>query len=157
MTEDQQMSRPMRWVPIMLSCAGSVSAQEPATHPCASVIDPLPRLACYDASYPPSAAVRAAEADRGMREFGHNAAQAPAASTTQSAPAQVSATVLAVAYQADGTRLVSLDTQQRWTLTEASSRGHLAEGERVVIRKAAMGSYMLVTPAGVALRARRVD
>ncbi|MBB5880008.1 hypothetical protein GGR74_001156 [Xanthomonas arboricola] len=62
-----------------------------------------------------------------------------------------------MAYQPDGTRIVSLDSRQRWALTEATSRGPLAEGEVVVIRKAAMGSYMLVTAAGVALRARRID
>ncbi len=137
-------------------CATSVAAQEVTTHACASVPDPLPRLACYDASFPPSAAVRAAEASRGLRDFGRDPAQASAMSPVKP-PAQVSATVVTVTYRADGTRVVVLDTRQRWALTEATSRGHLAEGDTVTIRTAAMGSYMLVTPGGVALRARRLD
>ena len=142
----------------ILGCAWGVAAQEAATHRCASVLEPLPRLACYDASFPPSQAVRAAEAGRGVREFGHRPnAPSAAAVARQSSPAQLSATVLAVTYQTDGTRTVLLDTHQRWALTEATSRGHLAEGDVIVLRKAAMGSYMLVTVAGVALRARRID
>ncbi|APP79959.1 hypothetical protein ABQZ99_013180 [Xanthomonas hortorum pv. vitians] len=142
----------------IMCCTWGVVAQETPTHRCASVLEPLPRLACYDASFPPAQAVRAAEASRGVREFGHSADEVSAAAVARrSSPAQLSATVLAVTYQADGTRTVSLDTQQRWALTEASSRGHLAEGDVIVLRKAAMGSYMLVTAAGVALRARRID
>lgn len=141
---------------LLMVCATSAAAQEVVTHACASVLDPLPRLACYDASFPPSPAVRAAEASRGLREFGHDPARASVTSPGQS-PAQVSATVRAVAYQTDGTRVVVLDSQQRWALTESSSRGHLAEGDAVTIRTAALGSYMLVTPGGVALRARRID
>ncbi|WP_425529821.1 hypothetical protein [Xanthomonas campestris] len=141
---------------LLMVCATSATAQEAATHACASVLDPLPRLACYDASFPPSAAVRAAEAGRGIREFGRDPAHTPA-TLTGKPPAQVSATVRAVAYQTDGARVVVLDSQQRWALTESTSRGHLAEGDAVTIRSAAMGSYMLVTPGGVALRARRID
>ncbi|WP_259165984.1 type VI secretion protein [Xanthomonas sp. 4461] len=141
---------------LLMVCATSAAAQQVTTHACASVPDPLPRLACYDASFPPSPEVRAAEAGRGLREFGRNPAQASAMSPVKP-PAQVSATVVTVTYRADGTRVVVLDTRQRWALTEATSRGHLAEGDAVTIRTAAMGSYMLVTPGGVALRARRLD
>jgi hypothetical protein len=157
-SEDARMHKRVVWGLTVLSCAWAASAQDVPTHRCAAVLDPLPRLACYDASFPPTQAVRAAEADRAVRAFGRSSQQASAATgAQQSAPAQLTAKVLAVAYQPDGTRIVSLNSRQRWALTEATSRGPLAEGEIVVIRKAAMGSYMLVTAAGVALRARRID
>ncbi|WP_425520166.1 hypothetical protein [Xanthomonas cannabis] len=154
----QRRAMPMwkSWGVVALVCAPGAMAQEPTTHPCASVLDPLPRLACYDARFPLSPAVRAADASRGLREFGRVAAHASLMPVAAS-PARVSATVLSVAYQADGKRIVALDSQQRWALTEPTSRGHLADGDEVVIRKAAMGSYMLVTSGGVALRARRID
>ncbi|CAD0345096.1 hypothetical protein [Xanthomonas hortorum] len=157
MIEDAQMHKRRLYGLAIMCCTWAVVAQEAPTHRCASVLEPLPRLACYDASFPPAQAVRAVEASRGVREFGHSADKVSAAAARRSSPAQLSATVLAVTYQADGTRTVSLDTHQRWALTEASSRGHLAEGDVIVLRKAAMGSYMLVTAAGVALRARRID
>ncbi|MCC4606062.1 hypothetical protein HG421_04990 [Xanthomonas campestris pv. badrii] len=150
------MHKRMLWGQMLLGCAWAAGAQEAPTHACASVPDPVPRLACYDTSFPPTPAVRAAEASRAVREFGHDAAR-PASASGDKPPAQVSAAVLAVAYRTDGTRIVTLDNQQRWAVTEPTSRGHVAERDVVTIRKAAMGSFMLVTPGGVALRARRVD
>ncbi|HBK47093.1 MAG TPA: hypothetical protein DDZ67_11810, partial [Xanthomonadaceae bacterium] len=70
---------------------------------------------------------------------------------------RLSARVVAVDYHRDGTRTVALDSRQRWLLPEPGSRGHLGEGDVVQLRRASMGSFMLVTAGGVALRARRIE
>lgn len=132
---------------------GELHAQQVASHRCAAVVDSTARLACYDAEYPPSAEVVAATADRQVREFGQNGQRRTKA---EEGPDRLEARVTSLAYRSDGARTVDLDSGQQWLITEPASRGHFSQGDRVILRKAALGSYMLVTPAGVALRARRI-
>jgi hypothetical protein len=49
-----------------------------------------------------------------------------------------------------------LDNGQRWAERVAESRGPLKPGDRVTIERASFGSFLLVTPAGVGLRVRRL-
>ncbi|KAB7762399.1 hypothetical protein CKY51_21440 [Xanthomonas maliensis] len=136
---------------ILLAGYTGAAMAEPPSHPCAEVAGSAARLACYDAAFPPTQAAIAAEAAVQQGRFG----RAPVVSTAT--VERISASVRDVSYLRDGSRSVLLDNQQRWLLTEPGGRGPLVPGEQVEIRKAALGSYLLITHAGVALRARRVE
>lgn len=139
-------------------------AGEPQSHRCAAVVEPDARLACYDAAFPPAAGVRTqadqaeAQRTRSLADFGLDDRQLQARDPEAAAriPARIEARIASVAYRPTGERVVTLDNGQVWLLTEVSSKGNLDSGDPVVVRKAALGSYMLVTESRLSLRARRV-
>lgn len=141
----------------------TVSATE--SHPCASVVDPNERLACYDEAFPPAVNARAAETSeakraRQLQEFGLSGVQQRARETEQereARPDQIEAKISTIYSSSTGERIVTLENGQLWMLTEVSTKGYLRIGDTVVIRKAAMGSFMLVTPGKIALRAKRIQ
>jgi hypothetical protein len=136
-------------------------------HSCAAIADANERLACYDRAFPPVtgagtvASQEQLEARRKLaeEEFGLNPRQLfdrkPEA-LQQIDPDKVQGTVKSVVERADGQRVVTLENDQVWLLTEVTSRGRLASGDIVTIRDAAMGTYMLLTPKRVPLRAKRL-
>lgn len=164
----------------------AAGAGEP-THPCAAVDDRAQRLACYDEAFPrPGAAAgverqaeapvaeatevpqqreipavpEAAEGPELVEKFGLTEAQLQARDPErprEERADRIEATVVAIRHRASGERLVTLDNGQVWLQTEITVRGHLAEGDEVVIRRAALGSFQLVTPGRVALRVRRIE
>lgn len=135
-----------------------------ASHECAAIAEPGARLACYDAAFPPvdGAAVAAAAADpeQQRRDFGLSVQQkrerTPALLRPPEGPDRVEARVADITYRKTGHRVIRLDNDQIWQLVDVSDKGPLKEGDAIVVRKAALGSFMLVTPARVALRARRI-
>ncbi|MGQ0801368.1 MAG: hypothetical protein ACT4NL_14820 [Pseudomarimonas sp.] len=146
-----------------VSFANSDSAE---THRCASIASPEQRLACFDAAFPPvydeqtRAAARAAEAERARVEFGLSDKKVLEQRTGVEfapGPDRIEAVVVNISTQADGQRFVTLDNGQVWRLTEAASlKGRLSKGNAVVVKTAALGTHMMVTPARASLRARRV-
>ena len=144
---------------------GSVSAQSSVSHQCASVVNPDERLICYDTAFPPGAGVQSAvsaeeKRRKGVEDFGLNRLQLRARSPElmqDVLPDRIESTVTRVSTNADGKRVVTLGNGQVWLLIEPSGKGWLKQGDSVVIREAALSSYMLVTPGGVALRARRTQ
>ncbi len=140
-------------------------AAEPAgqSHACATVVDPTDRLICYDAAFPPAADTRSeteAERLKALRDFGLQKMQLRSrepARMREIAPDRIEATVASVGSRPTGQRVVTLDSGQVWLLTEVTSKGHLTSGDRVVIREAALGTYMLLTPRRIPLRARRIQ
>lgn len=146
---------------------GPAFAAEPVgqSHPCANTVDPTERLACYDAAFPPGpdilsgAASLEAERKKALEEFGLNRMQLRSQDPERAREIEhdrIEATVARVGQRATGERVITLDNDQVWLLTEATSKGHLSAGDRVVIREAALGSYKLMTPGRVPLRARRI-
>jgi len=145
----------------------SAAAQVQTTsHSCAAVIDASERLACYDAAFPPTsdakgtAADLAAERERALREFGLNKVQLRVREPERMRvvePDRIEATVARVGSRPTGERVVTLDSGQIWLLTEVTLKGQIKSGDRVVIRQAALGTFMLLTPRRVALRARRIQ
>lgn len=141
-----------------------LAAEAVTTHPCAAVREPAARLACYDASFPATAGEAsesppsAEVSDQARREFGLNPAQLRELPSRAhvSEPEQIDATVAAVAAGGAGERVVTLEEGQVWVITESRSKGRVRSGDRVQIRKAALGSFKLITAAGVALRVRRL-
>jgi hypothetical protein len=146
--------------------APQVVAQDVA-RVCSSIIDANERLACYDRTFPPIAGAGTVadpgqlEARRKLaeEEFGLNPRQLfdrkPEA-LQQIDPSRVQGKVKSIVERGDGQRVVTLDNGQVWLLTEVTSRGRLAMGDAVTIRDAALGTYMLLTPKRVPLRAKRL-
>lgn len=135
-----------------------------AAHPCADVREAPARLACYDRAFPPAGGSTGAVVDReaerqeALKNFGlsrHQLREIDPANARDLSPGRIQATVQRVSQTAEGKRVVTLDNGQVWLLTENTSRGDLRAGHAITVREAALGTYMMVTPSGVALRARR--
>lgn len=143
-------------IALTLAIVGVVHGQQ-SDHRCAVVVDPAQRLACYDKAYPPPLSVHEAARAKARDEFGRDAVPVAAmAAEDAKVPERIRANVAHVDYGAGGSRDVALDNGQVWRVVDAASRGVLAEGDAIQVRKAALGSFMLVTRAGVPLRVRRV-
>lgn len=163
------MSAPLKQRCALIALSlGVVTAAAAAgeSHPCAPVSDAAQRLACYDAAFPrpadarPQPAATESERAESLQEFGlskEQLRQRDPARAREVMPDQLPAIVAGVAYRQTGERLITLESKQVWLLTEVTSKGQLRVGDPIVIRRAALGSFMLVTPGGVRLRARRVE
>lgn len=155
----------LRWTAALAFAAAlpSVAAQ---THECARVTESAARLACYDAAFPPVrdeaalAAAAQARREQALKDFGLDATQlrerAPESERVEQ-PSRIEASITRVTQRDNGQRVVTLDNGQVWLLTEATSKGLLKEGDRVTVRTAALGSYVLVAPGRATLRARRLN
>ncbi|MFN4115041.1 MAG: hypothetical protein ACK4F7_00895 [Inhella sp.] len=124
--------------------------------PCAEIAEPTARLACYDKQFPPkalpvgsSAPAAALVPDANNQRFG-----LPPERSAE--PTSMSAQLSAVQQRQDGARIFVLDNGQRWLETDAQRRGVTNVGDHIEIRSAALGSFILVTPARVGIRVRRL-
>jgi hypothetical protein len=149
-------------------------------HPCAALTDPTARLACFDEAFvAPDAEVAAdtthaaaaadvqpaaegrpeAQAGPATDEFGLNPAlrrAREAANPGEGSPDRIEARVVGLQRRGTGELTIALDNGQVWIQVEVSHK-RLAEGDRVLIRKAAFGSYLLVTPSRASMRVRRIE
>jgi hypothetical protein len=147
----------------MLFASAQIGA---ASHPCAEQSDPQARLVCYDAAFPPLTAEPAQieseeEIEQRVREdFGLGSSEIqrrrPELATDPEIE-DIAAAVTRVSSLPGGQRLVVLDNGQSWRVIEGSSRGPLRNGDSITITRAALGSFRLITPAGVGLRVRRAQ
>lgn len=149
-------------VALVFAMGQVVAAPQAVPHPCAAITDAGERLACYDTAFPPvvGAIDLASERERGLREFGLNKAQLRDRDPDRMvvvAPDRIEAHVARMSERANGQRIITLDSGQVWLLTEVTMKGPLRIGDRVVVREAALGSFMLMTPKNIALRARRIQ
>ena len=149
-------------VALLLAVTQAAADPQVAIHACASVTGASERLACYDAAFPPvsSALDMATEREKAIREFGLNKTQLRVRDPDRMsvlAPDRIEGSVARLSARATGERLVTLESGQVWLLTEVTMKGPLRIGDRVMIREAALGSHMLLTPTKVALRARRIQ
>jgi hypothetical protein len=129
------------------SVAGPAAAMPPAaaTAPAAGAV-PVPNGAPTPAA-PPAAAAKALPKD----SFGLYAAEHPA---PPPAAADLSARVTALGVSESGRMTVALDGGAVWELAEADRL--LAVGDTVDIRRAALGSFLMVTPSKRMHRVRRL-
>lgn len=151
---------------LAMTSMASAAPSPGQSHPCAGIADASDRLGCYDAAFSPAADAQPSAADlqagreRALTEFGLNPVQLREREPDRMrvvAPDRIEATIARVGSRPTGERMVTLDSGQVWLLTDVTTKGHLKNGDKVVIRKAAMGSYMLLTPSQIPLRARRVQ
>lgn len=150
------------------------AAEQNSGAECAVIDDPPTRLACFDAAFPrasraspprqavaPAAAAAAAATDEPpseARKFGLSTQQRKAIEPKPAQPEMVATTaaVKTVRRLHPGYLLIELDNDQLWQQTEIDSRVWLRPGDRVTIRRAALGSYLLDTPAHFSTRVRRL-
>lgn len=156
---------------VVLGAAGPLWAGD-ATHPCVAVKNPEARLACFDAAFSAPAKGEARSepapgsgapqnAGEFIEEFGLSAAQLQARNPERGSEPRLERIEAKVAEiqrrSSTGERIIRLDNGQVWLQTEVTVRGPLSTGDEVVIRRAALNSFQLVTPGGVALRVRRIQ
>ena len=160
----------------------TVRADEPRR--CAALADDQSRLACYDsifgrpaaparvdssaiaapatatgvagtvAAAPAAAKAANPEADFGLTEAAKRAREPE--DSRERLPESISGTVAKVARQPAGELVLTLENGQVWTQLQVDARARVAVGDTVTIRKAALGSHLLVTASRYATRVRRV-
>jgi hypothetical protein len=135
-------------VPLLIAAFVPVSAlaQEAGSHSCALIGSSTERLACYDKAFPPSP-VAVAEASR--QAFGLMGNQG------DSAPIRIEATVSIVREINRDGRIITLDNGQVWRETQANASLMLKAGDKVLIREAALSSFLLVK-GRQSVRVRRI-
>ena len=118
-----------------------------AAHPCASITRDVERLACYDRHFgQPQGHTNGAPPDANAR------AEAPATEKNSN----ITATVTDFERRRDGLFVATLDNGQVWSQSELDSRAELRVGDTVTVRRGALGSHLLITPAGIGTRVKRV-
>lgn len=148
---------------VLIQAAFASDPQDPK-HPCSVVHDAAERLACYDAQFGTpadvdDAPVTLANAARARKDFGLSESQRRARTPESDRhvfPDRIEAVVMNVRRQATGEMVVALDNEQVWIQAEPVTSARLRVGDTVIIRKAALGSYQLVTPQSIAMRVRRL-
>lgn len=146
---------------LLLAAAGSAPAQSPS-HPCAETEDPEARLACYDEAFPPVASasdMSDARREQARREFGLSVVQKrdmASEDERKAMPERIEAVVVSVSQRGNGQRLVTLDNEQIWLVTETTDKGWIKPGDSIVVRRGVIGNYLLRTAGRVNLRVRRV-
>lgn len=146
---------------------------------CLEIPGDAERLACYDSAFGrrsvavpaspdvPTAARPAPASETSaapilvdpVAEFGLSESQKRAQNPERAkdvSPESITAKVSQVGRQPTGGLLVTLENGQVWAQSESLSKARIAVGDEVTVRKATMGSYMLVAPNKVAMRVRRV-
>jgi hypothetical protein len=94
-----------------------------------------------------------------VAEFGLSESQKRAQNPERAkdvSPERITAKVSEVGRQPTGGLLVTLENGQVWAQAESLSKARVAAGDEVTIRKATLGSYLLLAPNKVAMRVRRV-
>jgi hypothetical protein len=114
---------------------------------------PLPATAAVAAPAVPATAAQApAAAVAGdPKNFGLSAAQQH---TLELGPQMITANISILSSNQKGDTVVVLDNGQTWSLTD--NDGWLATGQAVRIKKAAMGSYLMLIPSNHSYHVRRV-
>jgi hypothetical protein len=154
---------------LSLSAAASAAPTDADLARCAAIEPPKDRLACYDtlagrparSSTPASAvvaapaarsspAVPAAAAADGSRDFGLTPGRRV---TAPQGPDAIQARVTQIIEDGLGHATAVLDNGQAWTVMDAGVR--LAVGDLVSIRRAALGSFLMMTPSKHSYRVRR--
>ncbi len=95
-----------------------------------------------------------AEADFGLTEADKRALDPERAEKTQLT--SIKSTVASVARRPTKELVVTLDNGQVWVQSESVTQVALKVGDVVTIRKASLGSHMLVAPNRAAMRVRRI-
>lgn len=107
----------------------------------------------------PAAPVAADKPISEAQKFGLSSQQRAAleAKPAEPTPDATTAAVKTVRKLPSGYLLIGLDNDQVWQQAELDSLIRLQPGDRVTIRRASLGSYLLVTPAHYSTRVRRLQ
>lgn len=173
-------------LPLCLSISALAAPSNDDMARCAAITAADTRLACYDAlahrpaekipravaSPPATAAPKApATAVTASATAAAAPAQAPAAvpnpadpknfglsaaqqHTADLGPKSIAAHISIVSSNQAGQTVVVLDSGQTWTVMD--NDGRLTSGDAVTIKRAALGSFLMMTPSNHSYRVRRV-
>ncbi len=137
-------------------------ARDPAAAEAAGVASPVtvsPPAIAAAAAMPLLAPVAAAPGADTVAQFGRSAAQRRASAGQPTLPPKlenITGTVTELHRDANGEFVVTLDNSQVWRQIELDSRAWPEKGDTVTIRRAALGSFLLVTPDHRATRVHRI-
>jgi hypothetical protein len=170
---------------VMLGCVlalvgGLAAAADPAdAQRCATLDEDGARLACYDATFgrhslaphlesspatspspaaaaPVSSTAPSTDAAKARQEFGLSEAEKRALDTTRpEEPSSITARVAAVKKRPTGEMVVTLDDGQVWVQLDSYTAAVVRPSDEVTIRKASLGSFVLIGANRVAVRVRR--
>jgi hypothetical protein len=133
----------------------TASAAAPAIRPGASsgaVVGNEAAATAPTAAAPTTAAPTAAEASAAdPRNFGLTAVQQH---TADVGPKSIAARISIVSSDQNGRVYIVLDSGQTWTVLD--NDGRLAAGDAVTIKRAALASFLMMTPSNHSYRVRRV-
>lgn len=156
---------PILGVILAIMMVSSVMAAD-LSHPCARMREDADRLACYDAAFGrPARTMEAIPAPAPIavpsgEQFGFTPQKlerdAAREGATSKQLAAITSEVSAVEQLRNGRFVATLANGQVWIQSETESRATVKAGDAVIIRRAALGSYLLTTKAGIATRVRRV-
>jgi hypothetical protein len=142
----------------LIVTSGILFAADEVQHPCAHVRNDTDRLACYDQAFgkPPAAAATSPAPNEQFgfteKEMARNTGQ----SAAPAAPDSVTAAIKSLDRRRDGKFVVTLDNTQVWAQSEFNSQADVQVGDAITVRRGALGSYLLVTKAGIGTRVKRV-
>jgi hypothetical protein len=125
----------------------------------APAVQALPVTAAAANETPVAAVPSAAAAAQAREEFGLSEAAKRARDpekARETMPQSITTVVAKVVRRPTGESIVTLENEQVWEQAEPGTTVLLKAGDSVTIRKAALGSYVLVTPSRAAVRVRRV-
>jgi hypothetical protein len=135
------------------SQAQAVSAKDIAR--CATITADAERLSCYDQlarnSHTEGQVPAAPPPEQSAQSFGMS--KLPTAKPL--GPSRLDAKVLNAATDSRGQVVVQLDNDQTWTLEDGPAI--LRAGDAIVIKRAALGSFLMTTPTGRIYRVRRLQ
>jgi hypothetical protein len=143
-----------------LVCTARAADAPQASHPCAALSKAVERLACYDKAFGAPTTATPASAASQEQEFGRAeslAAAKEARARAGSELASIAAKVVEVTQNRSGEYIVKLDNGQTWMQVAAQSRVDIDVGDSIAIRRATLGSFLLVTKDRVGTRVRRVN
>jgi hypothetical protein len=147
---DQEFGRPGSVSPAPIAVAAAAAPAAPSTHT-ASTATGAGATAVGVAAVDSTATAR--------EEFGLSEADKQARAASQGAPPapdHIEGKVTSVTRRANGELVVTLEGGQVWVELETNTGATLKPGDTVTIRKAALGSFMLVTPKHIATHVRRL-
>jgi hypothetical protein len=144
-----------------LVCTARAADAPQASHPCAALSKAVERLACYDKAFGPPTGANAEDAGLAREsDFGRperfNAIRDERA-TGATRINSITAKVAEVRFTQSGQYVFKLENGQIWTETSGQDKLTIEVGDTVTIRRAAMGSFWMVTKDRVGARVRRAN
>jgi hypothetical protein len=127
-----------------------LSAQTPQD--CARIEAASERLACFDSFFPGERA----PVDEESR-FGLNKGEQLRRVDPEPAPSSIQDSVKSVVKLRDNRRRVELVNGQVWILSAETTRDRIRPGDAISIQAGSFGGYLLKTPNGILVRARRAE
>jgi hypothetical protein len=136
-------------VPATAAALAPAAVSAPAASPAAAAA-PAAALAA-PAAAAPQAPVSAATIAADPKNFGLTPAQQH---TADLGPKSIAAHISIVSSDQLGRTLVVLDSGETWTVMD--NDGRLSSGDAVTIKRAALGSFLMMTPSNHSYRVRRI-